>query len=259
MEQERLYTEQWGTEGELFIFLPGITGTSSYWRPRVQELSRHAQVLLVDPLGFGESPKPGGAYTLDRHLHALRQSLEQQPSFTLVGHSMGAMLALAYAARYPEQVKRLVLLSLPFFAGADPRRSVSRHNPFLANRWLAALGCMASRQSMPLWMPLLRRKWPEEVLADLQKHDWRSFTSSLWEVVYRHDSLSDIQSLPASIPVLLLHGEKDRSAPLSGIHEVQKLRPDWQLETLPGAGHHPWLENGEWCAARIGTFPAPDG
>jgi pimeloyl-ACP methyl ester carboxylesterase len=92
---------------------------------RVASLGATHQLLFVDLLGFGHSPKPWTRYTMERHVAELRDVLAPQPRFTLVGHSFGAALAVAYAARYPEQVEGLVLFSLPYWVGRHRRSSSS--------------------------------------------------------------------------------------------------------------------------------------
>lgn len=69
----------------------------------------------MDLLGFGDSPKPWCRSTVDRHLDALAATLAGQRNIMLVGHSKGAVLALAYAARNPALVRRLFLIGLPHF------------------------------------------------------------------------------------------------------------------------------------------------
>jgi len=128
--------------GLTLVFIPGLSGTTRYWQGRLGVLEKNYRILLVDPLGFGDSPKPWSRYTVDRHVDALYQTLKNEKRFVLIGHSMGTLLSIAYAAHHPEQVERLVLLSIPFFGDAKEARRFFSSQPvpfgwFFSNMVLA--------------------------------------------------------------------------------------------------------------------------
>ena len=106
-----------GVAGERYAFLHGLGATQRYWQVGLADRKPAGQLMLADLMGFGESPKPWFRHTVERHLERLHADLKNAGPVTLVGHSLGAALALAYAARYPEQVRRLVLISFPYFGG----------------------------------------------------------------------------------------------------------------------------------------------
>lgn len=77
----------------------------------MQPLAASYRLILVDLLGYGQSPNPWTKYTVERHVDELYQLLCGQESLTIVGHSFGSIVAMAYAARYPHPVRRLILIS----------------------------------------------------------------------------------------------------------------------------------------------------
>lgn len=102
------------------IFLHGFLSSSSFWAktvfPNLSETARlNYRLFAVDLLGFGSSPKPGDSlYRLEDHLESVEKSVIepfQLNSFHLVAHSMGCIIALALAAKYPNSVKSLTLLA----------------------------------------------------------------------------------------------------------------------------------------------------
>lgn len=245
-----LHHEWLGTTGPRMAFLPGLTATTNYWRSRVQPLTQSYRIMLVDLLGFGRSPKPWIKYSVDRHVAALHEVLVPHAPLTLVGHSFGAIAAAAYAARHPDAVERLILISLPAFP--DEARALAffrqRRLPdgwLLTNIALAAITCVVTRRLMKGVLRKLARDLPPEVVDDLVLHTWRSSTSTLWEGVYRHDVVQDIAQLPTDLPVLLLHGSRDDTAPIAGIHRVLLAHPRAELRVLEGADHHPMLRQPE--------------
>jgi len=65
-------------EAPRLVFIPGLSGTTRYWEGRLGALEKNYRILLVDPLGFGDSPKPWSRYTVDRHVDALYQTLKNE-------------------------------------------------------------------------------------------------------------------------------------------------------------------------------------
>lgn len=238
-------------EGQTLVFIPGLSGTTSYWQGRLGDLEKNYRILLIDPLGFGDSPKPWSRYTVDRHVEALHAMLKDEKQAILVGHSMGALLSIAYAARHPGQVERLVLLSIPFFGGAKEARHFFGRQPipfgwFFSNMVLAAVICMITRHIFGRLIPYFRPDLPREVAVDIVKHSWRSFTSSFWEVVCNYDVKTDVDTL-GNLPVLCIHGDLDDTAPLAGAMALVNGRENWQTLLLPGVDHQPWLRAPEIC------------
>ena len=250
-----------GTDGPTLVFIPGLSGTTRYWQERLGALEKKYRILLVDPLGFGDSPKPWSRYTIDRHVDALYQTLKNEKRFALIGHSMGTLLSIAYAARHPEQVERLVLLSTPFFGGdAKIARRFFSSQPvplgwFFSNMVLAAVICMITRRVFGRLMPYFRRDLPREIAADIVKHSWRSFTSSFWEVICNYDAKKDADAL-GDLPVLCIHGDQDETAPLLGALVLAAGRPSWQVHILNGVDHQPWLRAPEICQIDVDTGSA---
>ncbi|MHB8776607.1 MAG: alpha/beta fold hydrolase [Anaerolineales bacterium] len=262
MKSNLLHSVELGVaNGPTLVFIPGLSGTTRYWRGRLGDLEMNYRIVLIDPLGFGDSPKPWSRYSIDSHVDALYQTLKNEKQLVFVGHSMGTLLTIAYAARYPEQVKRLVLLSIPFFGGdakVAHRFFSSQPVPlgwFFSNMVLAAAICMITRRVFGRLIPYFRRDLPREVAADIVKHSWRSFTSSFWEVICNYDAKRDADIL-GDIPVLCIHGDQDRTAPLTGALDLATGRRSWCVHILHGVDHQPWLRVPETCQRDVDTGSA---
>lgn len=237
------------------VLLHGLGGTHRYWTcgPVPFALSGH-RTVLIDLLGFGESPKPWMRYSVERHVAALHASLAGERSLTLVGHSLGAALALAYAARYPSVVRRLVLISLPNFGGAEGAVAWfarQRGGWIYTNMWATALACILTRRVVGRLLPRLLRDIPREVAEDLVAHNMVSSTSSLWEALYRHDLRFEAEATAQILPVLMLHGGADLTAPLAGAQALATARSTWEMRVLDGVDHHPWLRAPYDCLQHV--------
>lgn len=252
-----LFVKRLGATGPLLVFLPGIGGTTRYWELVVAPLRDRLRLALVDLLGFGRSPKPWTTYSVRRHLAELERvitPLAAEGPVVIVGHSLGARLGLAYAARHPAQVRGLVLVSMPYFAGGDnAKRFVARRD----NGWIwthmvpFALACLLGRRLLGWAAPMLAGDVPREVAEDMNQMTWRSSTSTMWEVIYRYDLTADLRRLHPSLAVTFLHGDHDESAPLAGIRDVARLRPSVAVHVREGADHSLPLKHRAWVREQI--------
>ena len=253
-----LYVEEHGAAGPTLVFLAGVGGTTRYWSARVTSMATSHRLIFVDLLGFGRSPMPWTTYSVERHVTELDHVLSGRGPITLIGHSFGAMAAVAYAARHADQVNALVLLGLPHFGGEEHALAHFRKRP-TAERWimtnilLASVACVVTRRLMRRLLPRLAPGMPRDVLEDYVLHTWRSATSTMWEGVYGYDLADDAAAIRDSLPVLLLHGEFDQTAPLEG---VARLRDTchWTLRVLSGGDHHPLLRDPIWTLREIRRF-----
>jgi pimeloyl-ACP methyl ester carboxylesterase len=99
-------------KGPAIVLLHGYAETSHMWLPLFAELSKTHTVIAPDLRGAGGSAKPEAGYdkkTLAQDVHALVTSLGFSHA-QVVGHDIGLMVAYAYAAQYPTEVDRLVLM-----------------------------------------------------------------------------------------------------------------------------------------------------
>ena len=112
-------------KGNPVILLHGYAETSRMWRPLMVELAQTRTVIAPDLRGFGQSSKPISGYdkkTMAQDIHALATSIGFRRA-TIVGHDIGLMVAYAYAAQFPTEVNRIVLMDA-FLPGVGDWKSV---------------------------------------------------------------------------------------------------------------------------------------
>lgn len=98
--------------GPAVILLHGFAESSHMWLPLMPKLAAHHLVIAPDLRGAGGSEKPAAGYdkkTMAVDIHALAQALGLK-DVIVVGHDIGLMVAYAYAAQYPAEVKKIVLM-----------------------------------------------------------------------------------------------------------------------------------------------------
>ncbi|KAF8379934.1 hypothetical protein HHK36_027399 [Tetracentron sinense] len=125
--KETLYVRAEGAKEkarEDVLFIHGFISSSAFWTetvfPNFSNAAKSSyRLFAVDLLGFGRSPKPTDSlYTLREHVDMIERSVIEPykvKSFHIVAHSLGCILALALAVKYPGSVKSLTLLAPPYF------------------------------------------------------------------------------------------------------------------------------------------------
>jgi pimeloyl-ACP methyl ester carboxylesterase len=101
-----------GGSGLPVVLLHGFAETSQMWNPALPLLSAIHTVIVPDLRGAGASSKPDHGYdkkTMAQDIHELVKSLGVEKA-TIVGHDIGLMVAYAYAAQYPAETERVVLM-----------------------------------------------------------------------------------------------------------------------------------------------------
>jgi pimeloyl-ACP methyl ester carboxylesterase len=102
---------QWGEQGSPIICVTGITANAFCFQALADELSKTHRVIAYDLRGRGDSDKPESGYSLPIHAEDLAEIIDalelEHP--VVLGHSLGAMIGLYFAAHYPEKLSKLVL------------------------------------------------------------------------------------------------------------------------------------------------------
>lgn len=110
-----------GGKGAPLMLVHGFGQNWYMWNRLLPELSKHFTVIAPDLRGVGESGKPAGGYdkkNMATDLHELAKKLGYS-SINLAGHDIGLMVAYAYAARYPADVKKVALMDA-LVPGVEP-------------------------------------------------------------------------------------------------------------------------------------------
>ncbi|MFP5211782.1 MAG: alpha/beta fold hydrolase [Acidobacteriota bacterium] len=102
----------WPGQGRNVLCVHGLTANCRCWDTIAGALSPEHRVSAMDLRGRGLSGRPRSGYSIERHcrdIDGVMKGLGME-QVTLVGHSLGAIIALAFAARFPQRVERLVLI-----------------------------------------------------------------------------------------------------------------------------------------------------
>jgi (E)-2-((N-methylformamido)methylene)succinate hydrolase len=120
------YASRAGEPAETVVLIHGVGMNRSVWTPQVDALTTHFQVLTYDMPGHGDSALPSAEPTLAEYamqLAALLDALKIERAH-VVGHSMGALVALEFALTYPSRTSSVVALNAVYDRTPEQREAV---------------------------------------------------------------------------------------------------------------------------------------
>ncbi len=230
-EDVELSTLTFGPEdGAPVVLLHGlVSGNMATWYTSIAiPLASSCRVVLYDLRGHGNSSLPIHGFDLESHVQDLLAVLDhcvpQNQPVDLVGHSMGALIALRFALRYPARVRRLVLVDAPMPAKlwVAPSLVAAESSSALA-QWINEQPYLANE---------VRGRRRERIHKRLES---LLFGTSLVADVLAMDGERDEDLRRYSQPVLLIYG---RASPcLAAGYHLQEMLPDAELQLLD-CGHY---------------------
>ncbi|MGF1682162.1 alpha/beta fold hydrolase [Photobacterium minamisatsumaniensis] len=114
-------------DGETVIFIHGVGLDKSMWGGQVAGLMQNYHVIGYDMLGHGDSPEPETNVSIEAYadqLERLITALKLDKPITVVGFSMGGLVARAFALKYSHRIARLVVLNSVFNRTDEQRQNV---------------------------------------------------------------------------------------------------------------------------------------
>lgn len=180
------------------IFIHGLGGSRNYWKEMQTSMTYKFVLYFIDLLGFGFSKKPDVEYTLDFHINAIHTFIRdhvKEKNIFIVGHSLGAIIALGYTAKYPTNIVKTYLVSLPYYHGSDEaKKYISTHTslPFLfSDTPLAHISCHIACMFRPFFLftiSLLAGK-RSQLIKEALYHTHKSYFSTLKNVVMQQEEI----------------------------------------------------------------------
>lgn len=228
-------------EGKPLVVLHGWGSSSEVMMPLARSLDGLRSCWLLDFPGFGNSPEPAEAWSLDDYAALVRRFMEDQdlqPADLLV-HSFGGRIALKLmASDFGRRHIDKVLITGG--AGMKPRRSLDWYL-----KTIAAKALKAPFQLLPAGprSTALERLRGTRVWKALGSGDYRKTSGVMRETFVR--TVTEYQDgLLAEIPheVLLLWGTEDGMTPLYQAERMEQGLEGAALVTLEGAGHYAFLD-----------------
>jgi pimeloyl-ACP methyl ester carboxylesterase len=255
-------------DGPSILLLPGFTDSADSWRPLLAELgTRGRRAVAVDLPGAGEAGTFSGGIrlaNLDAFTTAFVEAYAGDEPAILAGNSLGGLLAMRAATRDDHRLSAIAPIGTAGLA-YTPRwllfeRSVRAAYPLLQVAYRAPVPAPLVREGAAwLYERRLSEGRADRALARYYAshldgmRSVRRFTAMMLAVA---DDVRADPLVPADIrvPVLLIWGDHDRLADVSGAQAVLDVVPDSRLVVLDGCGHCPQMQRPADIAELLNTL-----
>jgi pimeloyl-[acyl-carrier protein] methyl ester esterase len=249
-----LFTDTFGT-GETVVLVHGWAMNSMVWRDFALALAKTYKVICVDLPGHGHS-RSIADFNLDTIAQLLADKVKDKPCIWL-GWSLGAEIVLHFAHRYPEKVRKLILLAgTPCFVHKPGWPGV---NKTVLEQFSATLSDSVNRtvlrfltlqsQGLPEAKILLRQLQAAVIGNGLP--DQGSLQAGL-KILVEADLRPELSRI--TMPILVILGEKDILIPYVIAEKLTKLNPNLATYSVDTAGHMPFLSHQNDIVKRINQF-----
>lgn len=221
---------------EDIVLLHGWGSSSQSWQPLIPALQNIANIITIDLPGFGASPEVP-EFTVDVVVDLIAAQLPKK--CVLIGWSLGGMLAVQIAARYPQQVTHLITLAAnaKFVASRDYETAM----PLAVNRQFNKGFAADPHATLKLFAGLTVQGDINEraLLKQMRTLPATENINANWlqalEVLTRSDNREAFANLTQS--GLHLLAEKDSLVPVSAVQSLSELNARQQVQSISGASH----------------------
>lgn len=254
-----VYAENANVAGDLLLLIHGFGGNKDNFTRIARQLQGY-HLIIPDLLGFGESSKPMTAdYRSEAQatrLHELLQAKGLASNIHVGGNSMGGAISVAYAAKYPKEVKSLWLIDSAGFWSAGTAKSLEgatlEDNPLLINKTADFYRLYDFVMSKPPYIP----KSVKAVFAQERIANKPLESKILAQIV--EDNVEERAKVIAEykIPTLVVWGEEDKVIKPETVTLIKEIIPQSQVIMMPDIGHVPMIEAVKQTAQDYKAFHA---
>jgi pimeloyl-ACP methyl ester carboxylesterase len=223
LQDEIVHYEVLG-RGRPIIFLHSWVGSWRYWIPTMQAASFNYRAYALDLWGFGDTAKNTANYSLEQQVNLLDEFLQTLGigKVALIGHGLGAIVALLFGQRFGRFVDRIMVIGLP-----EGRSSV---HPRLYTE---------SPVELADWL-LGRDESGEAARIESPKADPRAIQLSMYDL--NNLDLAQL-SRDQTIPCLIVSGQDDPVVSGPSIEQVNAYPEHVHLIQFEQSGHFPMLDS----------------
>lgn len=247
-------------KGTPLLAIHGLGGSGRYWQGLADRLGERYRLIAPDLAGFGSSDKPDIAYDRAGHLADLSASVPDGEALSVVGHSLGGVLAALWASANAGRVDALALAAPPFPLGEGPDYRIMGERAVSIGR-RAAVG--VAKIALPaLSYPVgLARGYPPEVVRDFTRQTLSARGGTMWSLLSDptiREDVDDAGVMDGRIPTLIVHAADDRTVRPEAHDRWTTLMPNADARMLEQGGHQFLLRGGfEPVVGWLGGAGAP--
>jgi 2-(acetamidomethylene)succinate hydrolase len=229
-------------QGQLAIFLHGITAVGAVWDPILHRLKDSLRVIGADQRGHGLSNKPATGYLaadFSQDVIALIEALDCGPAI-VVGHSLGARNGVVAATLRPDLIKGVVAVDFTPYIETEVFDA-------LASRVNGGDRAFQSRQEIEDYLQNRYVNLPTDAVKRRAQHGYRAVGDHFRPLADPSAMLATANGLREDLepafksverPVLLVRGAESKLVSAAALARTQLLRPDMQTLVIENTDHY---------------------
>ncbi|MEM7683231.1 MAG: alpha/beta fold hydrolase [Pseudomonadota bacterium] len=231
--------------GPAIILIHGLGADHTRWYANIDKLSETNRVIAPDLLGFGRSDKPDIDYSVSMYSDQIAGLMDRLDivNATLVGSSMGALISMLFAERYPERVERLALVAPAFVFGLPDAVTADM---------LASGATPKTTEQMEAYLSRVYASPPtdhdviEALLAEHRQVNSGGAVASLARSIKSGEAtFSDDRLAALKVETLIVHGTQDGIVPVVTSRNLASKLANASFHEFNNAGHWPQLEGAD--------------
>lgn len=239
-------------KGDPIILIHGIGGKKETWIAQITELSNHFRTITFDIRGVGKSDRPNIPYTMEMladDISGLMNYLKIDKTH-IIGRSLGGMIAQYFTLKYPEKVKKLVLMT------TNPRVPDEQAAEFIKKGRLKEIKELKKDPNEAFWEKsrlLFHKNFRKKMKENPERKFYGIFSAqdlieestknpsrpqdieNLSHTLRSHDILDQIHNINQE--TLLISGSHDRLTPKISMREINKRISNSRIEIIRNSGH----------------------
>lgn len=237
------------------VLLHGYLESMYVWDDFVPLLTPSVRVITLDIPGHGISEVKGEVHTMDMMAATVRDMLDALgiERATLVGHSMGGYVSLAFCAAYPERLDGVVLLSSSPFPDDETKRENRRREIALVRAGKKdVLARVAPETGFAETNRIRLKKYIDDLVEQVHITEDEGIVALLGGMIGRPDRNEMLRA--SKVPQLFILGKHDNYIPLEAAENIVAANPQAQVVWLENSGHMGFIEEPQKTADAILDF-----
>ena len=242
-------------KGETVVFLHGFVEDKSIWDNCISQLSKNFNCIALDLPGSDSTPMDRNYHNLEEVADDINDFLETKEiaKITLLGHSLGGYLALAFGKKYPNKLNGLGLIHSNTVADNDEKKNVRKRlaqaliergsSDFLKSFFIS----LTSRKNYARCEDQIEKM--NNIGLNLKAEDLAKWSLLMMD---RPGSEEFVESL--NIPLLFLFGDDDSFYPYNEGIEIAVKCNQFQLSLIRNCGHAGFIEQTEEFNSEIEKY-----
>ena len=250
------YTDPWLKQTDTILLQHGVGRSSRFWYHWVPALAGRYRVVRRDLRGHGQSSDPGRdhKWSIDELIEDIRSFLDALglDRVHYVGESIGGILGVVFAAKWPERLKSLTVCSSPTSIRASARKALTGGNRELTSE----LGKVGGGGWVKILIEQKVISGKDQAHIDWVVREWSKTPTHVLQGITRMLAGADITRLlpQVRVPTLVIAPSRSPLTSLTDQITVRNSIPDARMAVVEGPGHEIYVDEPEQCISALIRF-----